>query len=234
VTLLTLILFFSSIPGLTGETASTSLDTREVIAQMAAQEVESRFDQELYRFEMEPRWIPASLLKVTASQIRSVELTGNIETYTNFEVVYVSAHRTRKTQIQMKIEAEQQLPVPVMRMVSGSRIDKDDVEMRWIPIQLGRDKWVQTPELLIGKVLRRTKNAGDPIAEDDISETLLVEAGDEVQIVFTEYGIEISVTCEARQDASAHEQVVVYCKETRKKYLGEVTNPGVIQWIKTL
>ncbi len=86
---------------------------------------------------------------------------------------------------------------------------------------------------MAGKTLRKTLNAGQFIAADDIGRSFLIEAGDDISMIFRENGLEISIGCEARQDGAFEEEIQVYCKETRKKYLAEITGPGETTWLKT-
>lgn len=208
-------------------------ETRQVIIEKAQESIESIFDSEEYRFTLSARWIPGSLLKVQPEHIGSVKLQGKVEPYTNFEVLYRDGNTVEQAQIQLKVEAEQKLPVPNQRMMSGQTIEPGDLSWRWVEVRMGRDEPVRNMEELTGKTLRRTVNPGQPIYYSEISTPFLVEAGEDVDLIFTEFGIQITLTCEARQSGAIDEEIQIYCKEIRNKYLGKVSGPGEALWQKT-
>ncbi|MCP9291870.1 flagellar basal body P-ring formation chaperone FlgA [Gracilimonas sediminicola] len=229
-----LLIFFSSISVVAGPAYPTATDeTRQVIIEKAQESIESTFDPEEYRFTLTARWIQGSLLKAQPEHVRSVKLQGTVEQYTNFEVLYLDGNSIEQVQIQLKVEAEQKLPVPNQRMMSGQTIEPGDLSWRWVPVRMGRDKPVRSMEELAGKTLRRTVNPGQPIHHSEISTPFLVEAGEDVDLIFTEFGIQIILTCEARQNGAIDEEIQIYCKETRNKYLGTVKGPGEALWQKT-
>lgn len=208
-------------------------ETKQFIIEKAQESIESKYDTEEYRFTLSARWIPGSLLKTRPENVRSVKLKGAVEQYTKFEVQYQYGNKTERAEIQLKVEAEIKLPVPNHRMSSGETIKAEDLSSRWVSVRMGRDAPVQQQQMLIGKTLRRTVNAGQPIEKSEISSPLLVEAGEDVDLIFTEFGIQIVLTCEARQNGAIHEEIQIYCKETRNKYLGKVNGPGEALWQKT-
>ncbi|MEQ8525921.1 flagellar basal body P-ring formation chaperone FlgA [Gracilimonas sp.] len=208
-------------------------ETKQFIIERAQESIEEKYDPKEYRFTLSARWIPGSLLKTSPENVRSVRLSGVVEQYTNFEVLYIEGNKPEQVQIQLKVETEQKLPVPNHRMTSGETIEAKDLSWRWVPVRMGRDNPVRKLEELNGKTLRRTLNPGQPIQHSEISTPYLVEAGEDVDLVFTEFGIQIILTCEARQSGAINEDIQIYCKETRNKYLGKVKGPGEALWQKT-
>lgn len=208
-------------------------DAREVLIEKALQTLEAKFDPEEYQFTISPRWIPSSLLEADAQQIQSVKLQGGVLRYTKFEVFYKSSGREQRVEIQFKVEAEQKLPVLSHRLQSGEVIEPADVQHQWAVIDLGREKPIQKAEYLVGKTLRRTMRAGQPVLNSHVSSAYAVEAGDTVTLLFSEYGIQIKMACEARQHGAIGEEIQIYCKETRNKYLGKISSPGEATWQKT-
>jgi flagella basal body P-ring formation protein FlgA len=208
-------------------------ETKQVIIEKAQESIESKYDTGEYRFTLSARWIPGSLLQTHSSNIKSVKLEGGVQRYTNFEVLYQEGSRLEQVQIQLKVDTEQMLPVLNRRMVQGEIIEAEDFDIRWVPVDMGREKLIDDEKLLPGKTLRRTVNAGSPVEYSIISSPYLVEAGDEVEMEFTEFGIQIVLTCESRKSGAINDEIQIYCKETRKKYLGKITGPGEAQWQKT-
>lgn len=219
------------------ETVSVGLqspaDTRQIILDKALESLQANYDEEYFRFELSARWIPGSLLNADPKNIQRIELKGAISQYTNFEVTYVRRNEIRSKEIQLKVDAQQKLPVSNHRIISGEVLETRDFDLRWVPIVVGRDHLVQDINELAGKTLKKTLNAGEAVSPSVISSGFLVKAGDEVDLIYIEYGIQIVLGCEARQNGSKGEDIQIYCKETRNKYLGRIERPGVAQWQKT-
>lgn len=209
-------------------------DTREVILDMALESVQAQFDEGSFRFEISARWIPGSLLSTDPSAIQSVEMQGSLKKYTTFEVNYTRYNRAERAEIQLLIETEQYLPVPSQRIVSGTRLTGSLFDMRWVGTDPERDEVITTVEQLEGMTLRRTVLAGQAIVASSISAPLMVEAGEEVEMIYEGDGIDVIMTCEARQAGALTEEITVHCKETRRKYLARVTGQGEALWIRTL
>jgi flagella basal body P-ring formation protein FlgA len=219
-------------PVLGGEKAIN--DTREVIIEMATESLMANYDAKYYRFELSARWIPGSLLHADPTHIERVQLQGAVAQYTKFVVAYKRHNQIRTQQIQLKVEAKQKLPVSNHRLISGKILKAEDFDWRWVPFVVGREHPINDIKELAGKTLRQMLQAGEPVFPSAISAPFLVEAGEDVELIYTEHGIQIVLGCEARQSGSKGEDISIYCKETRKKYLGRIESPGVAQWQKTL
>ncbi|MTI86462.1 MAG: flagellar basal body P-ring formation protein FlgA [Balneolaceae bacterium] len=209
-------------------------DTKEVIIEKARESVENHYSPEQYRFNISARWIPGSLLKSDPEHVKSVELKGVLKEYSTFEVIYRRENgKVHDVEIQLLIEAQQKLPVLHERLISGTVLKAEDFGIRWVPVRVSRDKPISDIRKLEGKTLRRMVNAGEPVYSSEVSLPYLVKAGEEVELIFNEQGIQIELKCESRQSGSRNEEVKIYCKETRKKYLGKIIGPGVVEWLKT-
>lgn len=188
----------------------------------------------LYRFSVAPRWLPGTLTRSNPDDIIDLQLKSDIERYTVFEVAYLHRNRRQTVEIQLSVDIEQQLPVASDRIMNGDLINENDIEMRWISVTHDRGQLVSKQEELIGKTIRRTVIPGQPIRYADISSDFLIEAGDQVQLIFESDGIEIQISVEARQSGSQDEEISFYSNETRKRYQGKISGPGVAIWTKTI
>lgn len=212
----------------------TSLaETEDVIVDMATEAIQDKYNRQEFRFQISPRWIPGSLREISPENIQSVQLKGPVQKYTHFEVVYRDQDGPGKTEVQLKVEAEQKVPVTAHRKLSGEVLETEDLDWKWITVNLSRDKPITDLKELEGKTLRRTVNAGQYLSDDFISAGLLVEAGDKLGLTYRENGLQIVMRCEARQNGTQGEEIKIYCKETRNKYLGRITGPGEAEWLKT-
>ncbi len=211
----------------------TSIGAEEVIVDMARQAIQDNYELQEFRFQITPRWIPGSLRELSPQNIKSVKPRGPVQKYTNFEVVHQERGGWQTTEVQLKVEAQQRVPVLTQRKISGAVIEAGDLNWKWVAVDLGRDSPVADPQKLEGKTLRRTLNAGQYIGRDYISTSYMVEAGENVGMIYRQNGLQIVLECESRQDGAQGDEIQIYCKETRKKYTGKITGPGEVEWLKT-
>lgn len=212
----------------------STTNTREIIVKRALNSLNRSHDPESYRFSITPRWIPGSLEQLDADKITSVEPEGHIERYTNFTVTYRDRGRTQTANIQLLVETERMLPVASQRIMSGNKLDSSSLAMRWVSVPFDRGQLVEQMDEIEGKTLRRTLSDGQPIRYADISSDYLVEAGETVEMIYEQNGLRIVIEGEARQSGAQDDEITIYNKETRKRYLGKVSSPGVALWKKTL
>lgn len=216
------------------KSVSDRTDIVDYITEKALDELYQNSVDSLYRFSVTPRWLPGTLTRSTPDDIIDLQLKSNIERYTVFEVAYLHRNRRQTVEIQLSVDIERQLPVASDRIMNGDMIDERDIEMRWISVSHDRGQLVGKQEELIGKTMRRTLVPGQPIRYADISSDFLIEAGDQVQLIFESDGIQIQIAVEARQSGAQDEEISFYSNETRKRYQGKITGPGEAIWTKTI
>lgn len=214
--------------------ATDLADVESVILKKAREQLEQRFSDGEYRFEVQPRWIPSRLLQLSPGNILALELQGNVERYTNFEVLYQQRGARQRTEIQLKIKAEQQLPVVVRRVKRGEELTSEDLTYQWVSLSRNSADYIEDIEALEDKTLRKTLLSGQPVRKSLISRKIIIQAGDEVKVVIERNGVQVQVTGQARENGAQGDRIRIYSSETRKKYEGEVIRPGVIQWKNTL
>jgi flagella basal body P-ring formation protein FlgA len=219
---------------LSSQKAASASGTREVIIRKALEAIRQSHDPDTYRFSLTPRWIPGSLERLDSDKITSVEPEGNVERYTNFTVTYRDRGRTQTANIQLLVETERLLPVASERIMSGDVLEESSLDMRWVSVPYDRGQLVEKVEEIRGKTLRRTLSDGQPVRHADISSDYLVEAGDTVNMIYEQNGLRIVIEGEARQSGAQDDEITIYNKETRKRYLGKVNSPGVVLWKGTL
>ena len=207
--------------------------TKTKVLELAAASLEQHLDVNVYQYELNPRWIPASLLQVGPENIHSVSISGSIEEYTRFDVIHQTRTGRKSSQIQLHVDADQLVVVAIERISSSEAIEINQFEMQWKPVRLGRDRFISDLTDLEGKSIRRNLLPGQPIRENEISSPILVSPGQEVAMIFSQGSIQLELNCESRQSGSKGEQVQIYCQETRKKYTTIVIGAGEVQWLRT-
>ena len=217
-----------------GKLAITNYSISEKVLEKARQTLSNHFDDESYRYSLSVRWIPGSLVQLSEESILSVELAGEVERFTNFEVAYQQASRVQTIQVQLALDIEKKLPVANRRVMYGEVLDSNSLHYRWVSVSVNNGRMVESKKVLVGKTLRRTLAAGQPVRYTDIASEFVINAGDDVTLLFEKDGILIAITAQARQDGEMDEVITIYSNETRTRYLGRVTNPGIAKWEKTL
>lgn len=208
-------------------------ETKEVILRKALESLKAEHNPDEYRFSLKPRWIPGSLLEVKPESIVSVVREGSVERYTNFEVTFQENNRYLKSQVQLAVNPERKLPVANRRILNGEVIKASDLDFQWVSVPYDRGQLVNEEADLAGKTLRRTLAAGQPVRHADVGREYIIEAGDEVQLIFEEKGIRIEITGIARQSGVQYEEINIYSDETRRRYRGRIIGPGVATWKST-
>ena len=210
-----------------------SSNAEDVIIKKAEEAILQQFKNEKFRVELSARWIPGSLRSLNGSQVISVEPIGELRKYSSFKVTYMDANRRENTEVQLQIQAEQWVPVLAERKLRGEEIREFDLEWRWISIDLNRDHPVTELKKIEGKTLRRSLLAGQFITLDQVGKPYLIAAGDEVEMFYKQHGLQVILRCDSRQDGAMGEDIQIYCKETRKKYLARITGTGKTKWLQT-
>ncbi len=207
-------------------------DAREKIVRLAESAIIRNYGKENYRVSLEPRWIPGKVESEDPDRILSVQPAGEISRYTNFDVHL--AGRNRAVQVQFRLEIERKLPVARERILAGTILSAEDLEIRWVSIPHDRGQLLAEIEEAVGKTLRYTLAAGQPLRHQDLASEILIEAGQPVTLVFEDHGLRIELQGEARQSGGKGDEITIFSKETRKRYTGRVLRPGIALWKRTL
>ncbi|PAU94602.1 flagella basal body P-ring formation protein FlgA [Aliifodinibius salipaludis] len=209
-------------------------EMKSFIMKKAHKQLERHFATGEYRFDIQPRWIPNQLLQQSPGQVLSIQLSGQIRRYTNFEVVYNQRGNRKRAEVQLKVNAEQKLPVVTDRVRKGSKLEEEHLSYQWVSISQSGESYISRIEELIGKTLRRTLLSGQSIRKSYVSRDLIIKAGDEVSVFIKRRGIQVQVSGVAREDGAKGDRIKIFSNETNRKYVGEVLRPGVLQWKNTL
>ena len=207
---------------------------KSFIMKKAYESLERQLTTGEYRFDIQPRWIPGQLLQQSPTQVLSVQLSGQIRRYTNFEVVYNQRGNRKRAEIQLKVKAEQKLPVVRDRIRKGIKLEEKHLAYQWVSITQMSKSYIAGIEELLGKTLRRTLLSGQPIRTSYVSRDVIIKAGDEVSVFIKRRGIQVQVSGVAREDGAIGERIKIFSNKTKRKYVGEILRPGVIQWKSTL
>ncbi|MCH8557605.1 MAG: flagellar basal body P-ring formation chaperone FlgA [Balneolia bacterium] len=220
-------------PGLSSAVHSESLVQARIL-DMAYEALREQYNEKDYRFELSARWIPGRLHRLNTGDIVSVSLKGDVGRFTTFVVRTRDSRRNESIDVQLAVDIFRRLPVASERVMYGEVIREEQIEYSWVPVHHNHNRLVDDSDFLVGKTIRRTLAPGQPVREADIASAFVVQAGEEVTLIFDNNGITISIQALARQDGEMGEVITLYSNETRTRYLGRVIDPGVTKWKRTL
>lgn len=208
-------------------------NTKDLILEKARNKLSGYFSQGHYRFDITARWIPRNLLAQPPESIVAVEIRGEVQRYTDFEVLYQDRGSREEARIQLGVDIERKLPVVVRRISRGEVIKSEDLEEQWVSLSRNKGEMMEDASAITGKTLRRTLLSGQPVRSSYLSREYIIEAGDRVKLIIENQGVHVQLFGEARQHGAKGDIIKIYSEETRKKYEGEIIRPGVIKWKKT-
>ncbi len=216
------------------EIASRINGAVQIILEEAQKALTQHHDTNRYRFFVEPGWIPGSLTRISEEAIVSVTPTTEPERHTTFRVRYLDGNRHREADVQLRLTIETKVPVTAERIPAGTRINTGLLVLRWVEVSRDRGQLVMDADELEGMTLRRTLAMGEPVRRSDITTDYLVKAGDTVDVIFFDDGMQIILSATARQNGAENEDIRVYSEQTRRTYLATVRSPGEVEWKRTL
>ena len=121
------------------------------------------------------------------------------------------------------------LPVPIVTIYPGDMIGAEQLTDRtFVEAQVGGG-YATSPDMLIGKVARRTLLPAHPIPGNAVGEIDLVTRGTAVQLVFQQPGLTITAYASPLQDGSAGDVIRVRNTDSGAVILGVVQPDGTVR-----
>lgn len=214
----------------------TSDEAPGVIIRMAEESLVSQFDQELFEFTLQEKWIPENVKLLSKDEIVSVELYGRLKDYSNFRVTYLDTKRgtIQHRFVQLQVGGRVKAYAVQRELGKGRKITKDKIQTIWVPFEEQYKQYVTNREEILGSETVKTLKPGQAIRFNDIKTPSILEAGADVSLLFKNGALVLSLQCESMDDAALGEEVSIYCKDQRTRYLGIVEGPRMVSWAKTL
>jgi len=209
-------------------------ETQDRVLELASIALGENYDTNRYRFELKARWIPKSILDLAPERIQTVKPIQKIDRNTTFEVRYQTNDRVESSQIQLVVEIEKRLPVANQRIPSGETIKEEMLGELWVPVATNRGQLVENSDELVGYKVRRTLAPGQPVRHAEVTKGFLIHSGETAQLIFDETGVRIELEVIAQSSGEQDEEIIFYSEETKNRYLGRITGPGVAIWRRTL
>lgn len=183
-----------------------------------------------------PKWIPKKIQHLDSGQITSIQFrdTGLPRGYQTSKIYYREGGETRSKDVQLFIRIEKPLPVVNRRIERNEILSGDDIVFRLKEITRLQRMPLDSIEEIVNLSAAKVIQNGDLIYESDLQKVPVIKPGDVVEMVYTEGGVEVALSCNARQAKAKGEQIRLYSDKTRKTYIGKVINSTKVLWEKTL
>lgn len=214
----------------------TNIDATEPIIRMAEESLVSQFDVDQFEFTLKDKWVPEHLKDLTEDDIVSVELNGRLKKYSNFRVTYLDANRgtVQHRFVQLQVHGRVKAYTVQRELPKGRKITKDKIQTIWVPFEDQYKQIVLNRDEILGTETAKTLKPGQAIRFNDVKTPSILEAGADVSLLFKNGALVLSLQCESLDDAALGEEVSIYCKDQRTRYLGIVEGPRMVSWAKTL
>lgn len=120
------------------------------------------------------------------------------------------------------------IPIAERTLASGQIITDKDVSIKSVREDILRNEIPARMEDLIGKEIKRTVRAGQPLTKDDVRTKVMVPKGKTVTLSFTKKGILLSTQGKALENGGLGDTVRVMNLQSKTVVTGTVTGPETV------
>lgn len=119
--------------------------------------------------------------------------------------------------------------VAVQSLKRGDILTARDLLTTTIPSHQANDRHVTELKSLIGKQLTRSISRDRPILQEDVSEPIVIDRGDLVELRVLGAGIKITTTAKALGPATAGEMIQVETMSPKRQLVARAVSHGVVE-----
>jgi flagella basal body P-ring formation protein FlgA len=208
------------------------------LTNIITQQLQTVYPAEQYKFELELKRIPRTVQGLAPEQVVKAEQTsrGAPRGYETFQLFLVDQQGKDmgQTHLQIHLRLWQKLPVPQKRILAGENLSSNQLTYKWVELTRMTGTFLTEISLVDGHIADHMLPPDRPLRETDLAKPSVVEAGDMVNMQFSDGALQISLRCVARQAAAKGEEIRVFSEQTRRTYQVKVVNNKQVQWVKTL
>lgn len=206
----------------------------EKIRQLAEKEISSLCEE--CEITVTPKWIHTSIENLNSQKIVEIEFkeVGLPKGYQNARVFYRDNAELLSRDVQLHIRVEKRLPVAAKRIERNEVIFHTDLAMRMTDITRLQRIPIDSKEQILNQYAAGLIRKGNVIYRSSLQKKPVIKAGDLVEMIYEEGGVEVALNCNAREDKAEGENIRLYSEKTRKTYIGKVLSAEKVLWVKTL
>lgn len=210
-------------------------DLEEYILELSKKAIYNILDQEAFDLYLEKKWFPSQLNGIKSESILSVNLIGQIRTYTNLSVLFLDENEVPvEKQIQVKLAGRMRVFIAKIDFDRGTTFKREDIQESWIALQPNFEKSMIQLNNLIGFESNKAIKAGKIIYSHNVIAPTTVKKGQSIQLYKRSGNLELTIDCVTGSDSNIGELIMINCVNLRKKYLGEVISENKAIWRKSL
>lgn len=208
--------------------------TEEKIEELAHLKVSSLCEE--CEISVTPKWIPKRVQHLDSHQITKIQFTqvGLAGGYQTVQVFYRENGEMVSRDVQLYIRIEKPLPVAAKRIDRNEVISGDDLVIRMTEITHLQRIPVDSKEKIVNQSATRLIKKGEVVYASNLQKKPVIKAGDLVEMIYMEGGVEVALNCNAREDKAKGEDIRLYNEKTQKTYIGKVLTAKQVLWEKTL
>lgn len=183
-----------------------------------------------------PKWIPNIIHGLEPHQITNIRFkqVGLPKGYQTASVFYQENDEDHSRDVQIHIQIKKPLPVATRRIERNEMISNDDLMERMTDITRLQRMPIDSKEEVLSQSAAGIIKKGNVFYNSNLQRKPVIKAGDLVEMIYAEGGVEVALNCDAREDKAKGENIRVYSEKTRKTYVGKVLNAEKVLWEKTL
>lgn len=206
----------------------------EKIRQLAEKEISSLCEE--CEITVTPKWIHTSIENLNSNQIKDIRfITVDLpKGYQTAQVLYRENDEVHSRDVQLHIRVEKRVPVAARRIERNEVISDTDLAMRMKDITRLQRTPIDSKEQILNQSAAGLIKKGTVIYSSSLQKKTVINAGDRVEMIYEEGGVEVALNCNAREDKAIGENIRLYSEKTRKTYVGKVLSAEKVLWEKTL
>lgn len=183
-----------------------------------------------------PKWIPKRVQHLDSHQITEIQFTqvGLAGGYQTVRVFFRENGEMISRDVQLFIRIEKPLPVTARRIDRNEVISGADLVMRKTEITHLQRMPIDSKEKIVNQSAAGLIKKGEVVYASNLQKKPIIKAGDLVEMIYIEGGVEVALNCNAREDKAKGEDLRLYSEKTRKTYIGKVLTSKQVIWEKTL
>ena len=187
-------------------------DLEDYILELSKKAIYNILDQEAFDLYLEKKWFPSQLNGIKSESILSVNLIGQIRTYTNLSVLFLDENEVPvEKQIQVKLVGRMRVFIAKIDFDRGATFKPEDIQESWIALQPNFEKSMMQLNDLIGFESNKAIKAGKIIYSHNVIAPTIVKKGQSIQLYKRSGNLELTIDCVTGSDSNIGEVIMINC-----------------------